>query len=76
MGRINLKTDIHRLVDKIENEQLLEVFYDFLVSHQNNSPSEFWLTLTEEQKKEVLLSYAESEDDSNLMDKDELFKRK
>ncbi len=34
-----------------------------------------WDSLTEEQKKEVLLSYEESENDDNLMDNDTVMKK-
>ncbi len=40
-----------------------------------NSKSNIWDTLSEEQKREVLLSYEESEDDSNLVDNDEVMEK-
>jgi hypothetical protein len=52
MSTIELKSDLHKIVDKIENEQ----------------EGQIWKTLTEEQKNEVYLSYKESQDDKNLID--------
>jgi hypothetical protein len=30
MGALELKSDLHKILDKIENEQLLRTIYDFL----------------------------------------------
>jgi hypothetical protein len=67
MGTIELKSNLHKIVDKINNEELLRTIYDFLKLRENSEEGRIWKTLTEEQKKEVFLSYEESEDDSNLV---------
>ena len=41
----------------------------------NKGEGQIWKTLTEDQKKEVYLSYKESEDDSNLISWDEVNKK-
>lgn len=69
-----LKSNIHKIVDEIQSEQLLQTIYDFLKSKEKSS--RIWDTLTEEQKQEVLLAFDESEDESNLLDRDEVFKSK
>lgn len=66
MTTLSLKTNIHKIVDKIENEQLLQTIYDFLKSKESSSSGNLWNSLTDEQKAEVLLAYDESEDDSKL----------
>ena len=71
MGSIKLKSDIHKMVDGI----LLKTLYDFLKIKATSQPGNLWNSLTEEQRQEVLLSFNESEDDKNLMDRDEIFKR-
>ncbi len=68
MGTIELKSDLHKILDRIENEQLLRTIYDFLKQSENAKEGQIWKTLTEEQKKEVYLSYEESQDDKNLID--------
>lgn len=70
MGPIELKSDPHKILDKIDNEQLLRAIYDFL-----SKEGQIWKSLTEEQKKEVYLSYEESKGDNNLIDWEEV-KRK
>ena len=68
MGTVELKSKLHEILDKIENEQLLRSIYDFLKQRETAVEGQIWKTLSEEQKKEVYLSYAESEDDKNLID--------
>ena len=67
MGTIELKTDLHKILDRIENEQLLRTIYDFLKQGESVQEGQIWQNLTEEQKKEVYLSYEESQYDKNLI---------
>lgn len=69
-----LKLNIHKIVDGIENEQLLKTLYDFLKVRDTNK-SGYWVSLTEEQKQEVLLAYEESEDETNLVARENVFKK-
>jgi len=73
MGAIELKSNIHKIVDKIQNEQFLQSLYDFLVIKEKSVEGKLWKSLTEAQKQEVLDAYDESEDDANLLEKDKLF---
>lgn len=68
MGTIELKSDLHKILDRIENEQLLRTIYDFLKQRENAQEGLIWKTLTEEQKKKVYLSYEESHVEENLID--------
>ena len=76
MKAAKLKSNIHQIVDRIQSEQLLETIYDFLKTRETTKPGEIWNNLTEEQKKEVLLSFEASEDEKNLVDIEEVIKRK
>jgi hypothetical protein len=75
MGTVEMKSDIHKILDKIENEQLLRTIYDFLQQSENAQEGHIWKTLTEEQKREVYSSYEESQDDKNLIDWEEVKKK-
>ena len=75
MGKVELKSDLHKILDKIENEHLLRAIYDFLKQNENVEEGQIWKSLTEEQKKEVYLSYEESQDDNNLIDWDQIKKK-
>lgn len=69
-----LKSDLHKFIDQIENEHLLQEYYlelKNLIEQQNHGA---WEKLSEEQKKELLISYDESEDERNLIDHEEAMK--
>jgi len=53
MGTIELKSSLHKMVDKINNEELLRTLYDFLKIRENDEEGQIWKTLTEDQKKET-----------------------
>lgn len=73
MGTIELKSNIHQIVDEIQSEQLLKTIYDFLKIRENSQSSGVWNILTQEQKQEVLLAYEEAEDENNLIDRKKIF---
>lgn len=66
MGTTELKSDLFKILDRIEDEQLLRAIYDFLKQSEGDEVGQIWKTLTEEQKKEVYASYEESKDDNSL----------
>ena len=72
MTAIDLKSSLHKIVDKIDNEELLRTIYDFLKLRENSQEGRIWKSLTEEQKKEVFLSYEESENETNLISWDDV----
>jgi hypothetical protein len=75
MGTTEMKSDLHKILDKIENEQLLRTIYDFLKHGEHTEEGQIWKTLTDEQKREVYLSYEESHDDKNLTNWDDVKKK-
>ena len=75
MSTTALKSNIHKIVEGIESEQLLQAIYDFLKVRETSSSGGVWDSLSEEQRQEVLLAYDESEDENNLVDREMVFKR-
>ena len=75
MRTVDIKSDLHKIVDRIESEQLLNTLYDFLKSREDQKNGELWNSLSEEQKKEVLLAYEESKDADNLINEERFFSR-
>lgn len=75
MGAIELKSNIHKIVDEIQSELLLQSVYDFLKTKESSKPNQLWNSLTDSQKQEVLLAYKESEDDNQLISRDKVFKK-
>ena len=74
MAAIDLKSNLHKIVDRINDERLLHAVYSFLKERENSRDGDMWESLTEEQKKEVLKAYDESEDDSNLLDDEDVWR--
>jgi uncharacterized radical SAM superfamily Fe-S cluster-containing enzyme len=75
MGTIQLKSDLQKIIEQIDNEQLLQTVYDFLKQREDSKEGEFWKSLTEDQKREIYLSYEESDDDKGLIAWDSLKKK-
>jgi hypothetical protein len=74
MGISELKSQLYKMVDKIEDEQLLRTIYSFLNERENSQEGRLWSSLTEEQRKEVLQAFDESEDEANLIDDADVWK--
>ncbi|MEO9804221.1 MAG: hypothetical protein ABJF04_13275 [Reichenbachiella sp.] len=62
MGTIELKSNLHQLIDGIQNTELLESFHDILSARKAAKAGNLWSGLTDEQKSEVLEAYHVSED--------------
>jgi uncharacterized beta-barrel protein YwiB (DUF1934 family) len=75
MGTIELESDLLRILNKIEDEQLLRAIYDFLKQGENTEVGQLWKTLSDEQKNEVYTSYEESKDDAKLSSWEEMKKK-
>jgi hypothetical protein len=69
---VQIKDDLHALIDKIDNNELLEAVYQLLDSRNRNTEGELISSLSAEQKKELYESFEESQDESNLIDLNEL----
>jgi hypothetical protein len=73
MSTVELKSRLIKLVEEMQNEELLELLVDFL-SKQNQTAGAMWDDLSEAQKQEVINSYEESESQENLVEKEKLFR--
>lgn len=67
MGTTALKSSLHEMLERMENEQLLRSIYDLLLEQEQAKEGQIWKTLTEEQRIEVNASYQESDDEENLV---------
>jgi len=75
MSTAELKSDLSKMLEKIDDEQLLRTIYDFLKQGTNEEEGKFWKTLTEDQKRRVYESYEQSKDDKNLIAWDTIKKK-
>ncbi|GEO06919.1 hypothetical protein AAE02nite_45830 [Adhaeribacter aerolatus] len=67
-----LKEDLHKLIDTTQDEKLLEEIFMILSSRNSYVEGDLWNNLSEEQKKEVLASNSEIEDDSAWISNEEM----
>ncbi|TDK43477.1 hypothetical protein [Algoriphagus formosus] len=73
MSTVELKSRLIKLVEEMQNEELLELLIDFL-SKQNHTSGAMWDDISDAQKQEVMNSYEESERQENLVEKEKLFR--
>ena len=80
MGKVGLRegcksAQIKALdIMKESHQEKARIDNNSLSTEKNQSDSRIWSSLTDEQKREVYLSFFESEDDNNLVDWDEVKK--
>ena len=67
MGTVELKSNLHQLIDGIQNPKLLESLNEILEARKKSAHGGLWSSLTSEQQKEVLTSFDESENPENLI---------
>lgn len=75
MNTSELKSNLHKIIDTIESEQLLQSLFDLLKEKEIPYSNQALDLLTEEQKTELFLSFEESEIEENLIKKEMLFKK-
>lgn len=64
---MKIKDDFHHLIDSIEDEQLLQRYYQLIQKINDDHNGHLWNTLNEVEKEELLVAYEESFDSSNLL---------
>ena len=72
---MNTKAAFHELIDKIDNEKLLKGYFELIQRLSQNQTGLLWDALSAEEKEELLLSYEENLDPSNLVSHDEVRKQ-
>ncbi|WP_339608474.1 hypothetical protein [uncultured Roseivirga sp.] len=66
------KEDFHKLIEKIEDEEVLKGYFKLIQRLNNNQTGELWDGLSRAEKEELLLSYDESFDPNNLVSHEEV----
>jgi hypothetical protein len=67
----SIKQKLHDLIEKIDNESLLNQVYELIYKKNTSREGDLWNKLTPDQQKEVLLSLEESNDPANLISEEE-----
>ena len=73
MKTAELKKELHAIVNRIENEELLQSLLSFLNENEAQKPGKYWEQLSQKQKKEIFAAYEESEDEENLIAREDFF---
>jgi uncharacterized protein YaaW (UPF0174 family) len=63
----DIRSNFHRLIDRIDNESLLMKFYDLMIKSTTSKEGQLYKQLTEEQKNVLMLAEEESNDPDNLI---------
>lgn len=72
---LKIKNSLHAMIDKIENEELLEIVYQLLDSRSSKNEGELLNKLSVQEKQELYEAYEDSQDNANLLDFDEIKKK-
>lgn len=72
MKTIDIRKDIHLLIDSIESENLLKNFYEVLKQSILKKQDNMWDKLSSKEQEELLLSFEESFIESNLLSNEEV----
>ena len=75
MSSVELKSNLHKLIDDIQNTELLKALYSILKESDIANEGSLWQSLSQSQKSEVLEAYKESENLKNLTPNSEVFKK-
>ncbi len=75
MTAIELKNSFHHLIDSIENESLLQKFYELMLRKKTAKDGAIWGRLSDEEITELLAADQDSNDPSNLISHNDLRKK-
>ena len=72
MNTIELRKNFHLLIDNIENETLLNNFYDLMKSRSNAIEGQLWNRLTIQEQEELSMTLQESNNPDYLISQEEM----
>lgn len=75
MDLLRLKKDFHKLIDDINNEQLLLEFYSLIRKRIASRDGKLWKSLTKEELEELNLAFEESENPGNLISQEDILRK-
>jgi hypothetical protein len=72
MTTLELKNNFHHLIDSIENDILLQKFYELMLRRRSLKDGALWGKLSKDEMDELLLANEECENPENLIPNDEM----
>ena len=65
MNTLDIRTSLHKLIDRIDNETVLSRFYEILEKASAIEDGSLWNRLTDEERQELLLIEMETDSEDN-----------
>jgi len=75
MTTLELKNNFHHLIDSIDNESLLQHFYELMLRKRASKDGRLWSKLSKDEIDELLMANEESENTENLIPHEEMKKK-
>lgn len=75
MTTLELKNNFHHLIDSIEDENLLQQFYELMLRKRASKDGRLWAKLSKDEIEELLLANEESENPDNIILHEEMKKK-
>ena len=75
MTTLELKNNFHHLIDSIENDNLLQEFYELMLRRRSSKDGRLWAMLSKDEIEELLLANEESENPDNLISHEDMKKK-
>ena len=75
MNTVELKKDLHKLIEETDNNQLLQNFYNLMKAKISSKEGELWSSLTEKEQSELLEAFEESENPDNLIENKDVMRK-
>jgi len=75
MTTIELRNNLHHLVDSIDNENILQQFYDLMLKKRESKDGKLWNKLSKDEIDELLLANEECENPDNVIPHEEIKKQ-
>ena len=60
MTAVELKNNFHHLIDSIDNERILQQFYELMLQKRTLKDGKLWINLSKDETEELLLANEES----------------
>ena len=67
MATIDIKTNFHKLIEHINNDKILTLFYDILENASKVKDGQLWNQLSDEERQELLRIDLETDDEKELI---------
>jgi hypothetical protein len=64
---MNVKDNFHHLIDEINDDKLLQAYYNLIQQLRENQSGKLWNRLNKTEQRELLLAYDESFEPANLL---------